>query len=312
MKKHFAVFTFLAGLISFAPISRAQNSSPQRLELTGGGETIVLEPYAPNILRVTLSMQDGAAKAAPGYGIVARPDANGWTASESAGADVYKSDRMVVTVNRPRGPAPTKLFGDTGTSKFFRGSAPWANITFTTPDGAPLLHMNGWQQSVYNHKDGNAQLAADRRPSDGPSYVVGAAFASPDDEHYYGLGQNQQGFLDHRGHAVRCWNDYLAAAAPTTCVPFYITNKGYGLLWDNASKTTIEAGFNEKTSWSSESGNRVSYFVIAGNTADEIFAGYKLLTGPTHMLPRAAYGYIQCKQRYQTQDEVLAVARGYR
>ena len=30
------------------------------------------------------------------------------------------------------------------------------------------------------------------------------------------------------------------------------------------------------------------------------------------MLPKAAYGYIQCKQRYETQDEVLAVAKGYR
>ena len=49
-------------------------------------------------------------------------------------------------------------------------------------------------------------------------------------------------------------------------MPFVITNKGYGLLWDNPSKTTIEPGFNEQTEWSSESGNRVSYFVIAGNT----------------------------------------------
>ena len=30
------------------------------------------------------------------------------------------------------------------------------------------------------------------------------------------------------------------------------------------------------------------------------------------MLPKAAYGFIQCKQRYMTQDELLAVANGYR
>ena len=30
------------------------------------------------------------------------------------------------------------------------------------------------------------------------------------------------------------------------------------------------------------------------------------------MLPKAAYGYIQCKQRYASQEEVLAVAKGYR
>ncbi len=34
------------------------------------------------------------------------------------------------------------------------------------------------------------------------------------DEHYYGLGQNQQGFLDLRGHSMECAHDYTAAAGP--------------------------------------------------------------------------------------------------
>jgi alpha-glucosidase (family GH31 glycosyl hydrolase) len=111
--------------------------------------------------------------------------------------------------------------------------------------------------------------------------------------------------------AIQCvaGQDYDAPAAPSFCVPFLVTNKGYGLLWDNPSKTTIEPGFNEQTRWTSQVGDRVSFFVIAGATADEIYAGYRLLTGPTHMLPKAAYGYIQCKQRYASQKEVLDVAR---
>jgi alpha-glucosidase (family GH31 glycosyl hydrolase) len=55
----------------------------------------------------------------------------------------------------------------------------------------------------------------DKRPSDSSFYQVGATFASPDDEHYYGLGQNQPGFLDHRGHRVERWNSYTATAAPS-------------------------------------------------------------------------------------------------
>jgi alpha-D-xyloside xylohydrolase len=311
MKPYLALFAAVSASLLFSAMGAAQAPS-QSLVLTGGGETIVLEPYAPNILRVTLSMDDAAAKAAPGYGIIAKPDANGWTAEQTPAQDVYKSGRMIAIVHRAKGEPPTELFGTTGTSKYFRGSAPWANIVIWTPDGKKLLEMNGWEQSAYNHKDGTAPLANDFRPTDPPSFVVGASFFSPDDEHYYGLGQNQEGFLDHRGHTVRCWNDYLAPAAPSTCVPFMVTNKGYGLLWDNPSKTTIEPGFNEQTRWSSEAGNRVSYFVVAGNNADELYAGYKLLTGPTHMLPKAAYGYIQCKQRYSSQDELMAVAQGYR
>ena len=274
--------------------------------LTRGGGTIVLEPYAPNILRVTLSIKRDKALAGPGYGVIAAPAAAGWSASQTKLADIYKSDRMVASVERPQSPP----WDDS--ASFFPSSTPAAHITFTTPDGKKLLEMTGWTQAVPNQKDGTAAVLADRRPTDDEFFTVGATFASPADEHYYGLGQNQEGFLDHRGHVVHCWADYNAPAGQSFCVPFLLTNKGYGLLWDNPSKTTIEPGFNEQTKWTSQVGDRVSFFVIAGSTADEIFAGYKQLTGPTHLLPKAAYGYIQCKQRYASQKEILDVAQGYR
>ena len=311
MHRSCTVLALVAGIILTAVCSQAQKPS-QRLELDLGGETIVLEPYAPNILRVTLSLQPEAALAAPGYGVLAAPDATGWSASQTAQADVYGSSRMVVAVDRERTsrlqPMPTVA----DVAKYFDGSTPGAHITFHTTEGTKLLELTGWAQDVLNHKSGTANVEHDRRPTDSKLYTVSATFVSPADEHYYGLGQNQEGTLDHRGHPVHCWADYTAPAAPSFCVPLLITNKGYGLLWDNPSKTTIEAGFNEQTRWTSEAGNRVSFFVITGGTADEVYAGYKLLTGPTHMLPKAAYGYIQCKQRYASQEELLSVAKGYR
>jgi alpha-D-xyloside xylohydrolase len=311
MHRYRTPFAVFVGIVSVLLSVQAQSPVPQNV-IERTGETIVLEPYAPNIIRVTLSLQPEPAKGAPGFGIVAKPANAGWKPSQTERADVYASDRITVTVDRPRpsGRPPVQTQVDIG--KYFNGSTPGAHITFTTPNGKTLLEMKGWSQAVPNHKDGTAFLESQRRPSDPPFFTVGATFASPDDEHYYGLGQNQEGFLDHRGHAVRCWNDYLATAAPSYCVPFMITNKGYGLLWDNPSRTTIEPGFNEETRWKSEVGERVSFFVVAGNTSDEIYAGYRLLTGPTPMLPKAAYGYIQCKQRYASQDELLAVAKGYR
>ncbi|KAA6464972.1 glycoside hydrolase family 31 protein [Acidobacteria bacterium AB60] len=311
MKRYTAPLGFLAGLALFASVAEAQNG--QRLELTDSpGETIVLEPYAPNILRVSISKDAAAAKGAPGYGFAAMPDGAGWSSSQAGGEDIYKSDRMVVTVHRSH-PNPNAKPGNLPeTAKYFSGSAPWTDLVFKTTDGKQFLEMSGWDQADYNQKDGTAPLVHDFRPTDPPSFTVGATFVSPDDEHYYGLGQNQEGFLDHRGHTVHCWNDYLAPAAPSTCLPLVVTNKGYGLLWDNPSKTTFISGFNEQTKWSSEAGNRVSYFVILGKNTDEIYAGYRLLTGPTHMLPKAAYGYIQCKQRYHSQEELMAVAKGYR
>jgi alpha-D-xyloside xylohydrolase len=303
------VYLSLGFLICAFTGLRAQ-SQQTSLVLTRDNSTIALEGYSPNIVRVTLSLEKDQATAASGFGFIAHPSSAGWAHQQTDAADVYRSSRMVVTVdvNRPGHPSLTER--DIG--KFFNGSAPPAHITITTPEGKKLLEMTGWAMSVPNYKDGNAFIEHDRRPSDQPFFQVGATFVSPDDEHYYGLGQNQEGFLDHRGRTVECWHNYTATGAPSICVPFVVTNKGYGLIWDNPSKTTIQPGFNEQTNWISQVGNRVSFFVIAGENTDEIYSGYRLLTGATPMLPKAAYGFVQCKQRYITQEEMLNVAKGYR
>ncbi len=287
-----AIFLILA----MASLASATTQAQEKLLLTRDDATVVLEPYAPNIMRVTLSLRKDDAVAGPGYGIVAHAASGDWSQTHDQTGDVFKSSRMVVTV-RPGGHwTPTGTAADI--AKFFNGSTPGVGISFKTPDGKTLLDMQGWQMSVPNYKDGNAGILYDRRPTDPPFYQVGATFHSPSDEHYYGLGQNQEGFLDRRGHAVACAHDYNAPAGQSVCVPFVVTNYGYGLLWDNPSKTNVAFGFNDQTRWTSEVGQRVSFFVIAGNTYDEIYSGYRLLTGDTPMLPKSAYGYIQCKQRY--------------
>jgi alpha-D-xyloside xylohydrolase len=276
------------------------------------GSTIAVEPYAPNIVRVTLSTLKDQVAAPPGYGIVGNPQSSGWSHDKNTEGDTIKSSRMTLFFAAPAPPVrrPDGTFYR-GPQKSFNGSHRGAYLSITA-NGKPLLNMQGWEMAVLNDKDGDRQLENDRRPEDPPFYRVGATFASPEDENYYGLGQNQEGFLNHRGHKVECWADYQSAGGPNFCVPFLVTNKGYALLWDNPSKTAILPGFNEQTRWISQVGQRVSFFVIAGDTTDELYAGYRDLTGDTPMLPKWAYGLIQCKQRYTTQEEMLAVAKGYR
>ena len=299
----------LAALCGVATLA-AQNAG---VTLEREGSTVVLEPYAPNILRVTMSTMKEEAMSGPGYGIVAKPDAAGWTHETTAAGDTYKSARISVFIAAPVPPQrrPDGSFSR-GPRRNFGGFNRGPFMTVTGADGKPLMNMLGWEMGVLNDKDDDSQLNYDRRPEDPQFYQVGATFASPDDEHYYGLGEYQEGYLDHRGHKVECWADYQAVGGPSFCVPFLVTNKGYGLLWDNPSKTTIQPGFSEQTKWTSQVGQRVSFFVVAGATTDETYAGYRLLTGDAPMLPKGAYGLIQCKQRYSTQAEMLAVAKGYR
>ncbi len=311
MFRHLTVVTVaIVAALALLPASTAQRQTTQ-VVLDRDGSTIVLEPYAPNIIRITLSLRRDQATAAPGYGVSGSASTTGWRQGSDRDGDTYTSSRMTVTVaanHHAAAPLPTQV----DIAKFFSGSTPGAHITVRTPDGNTLVDMEGWEMAVPNYKDGNADILHDRRPADPPFYQVGATFASPADEHYYGLGQNQEGYLDHRDRTVECWANYTATAGPSFCVPFLVTNRGYGLLWDNPSKTTIAPGFNEQTKWTSQVGQRVSFFVIAGRNTDEIYSGYRALTGATPMLPRSAYGFIQCKQRYSTQAELLAVARGYR
>jgi alpha-D-xyloside xylohydrolase len=308
-----AAFVFLPASSIHAQDSRG------RLVLEREGRTISLVPYAPNILRVTLSTEKSAATADPGYGIVATPSAQGWTHErDTNGDEVYRSSAMVVRISagdqpndRPQ-PMPLDELNRKLRDQYFGGGAgsrfvPHNDaLLVTTADGKMLLHMRAWMMAARESPESAGPDAA----ANGQRVMT--TFDSPAGEHYYGLGQQQKGWMDLRDHQIRCWHDYSAIGGEDVCVPFMVSSRGYGLIWDNPSKTTVDLGFNGRNVWSSEAGDRVSYFVIAGQTSDEIYAGYRLLTGVTHLLPRAVYGYIQSKAIYPTQEQILAMAKGYR
>lgn len=57
-------------------------------------------------------------------------------------------------------------------------------------------------------------------------------FDSPADEAFYGLGQHQNSVMNYKGHDVDLWQHNIIAV-----VPFLISSKNYGILWDNNSRT---------------------------------------------------------------------------
>lgn len=65
-----------------------------------------------------------------------------------------------------------------------------------------------------------------------PSYQVSQLFDAQENEAYYGLGQHQQGLVNYSGRRVD-----LVQYNTEIGVPFFVSNKGYGLLWDNYSIT---------------------------------------------------------------------------
>ena len=312
-----AALLLLAGA---AIMARAASPDDNRFVLERANRTIVVEPYGPNIVRITLSESKPDALGQAGYGIVGTPSKTGWTHEQEAGGyEVIRSGRMVVHVAPQNLPAPRPMpldeLNQSLRERYFGGmeqrKPPYEDtISITTTSGKRLVTMWHWSM-IPNHGETEGGHAVPQKDRDA-GFRISASFDSPAGEHYYGLGQQQQGAMDLRDHRIACWHDYNSIGGQNVCVPFMVSSGGYGLIWDNPSKTTIDLGFNQQNVWSSEVGNRVSFFVIAGDKVDEIYQGYRELTGITHMLPRGVYGYIQSKAIYPTQEQLLDVAKGYR
>ncbi len=281
-------------LLASAALAAGPAAAQSLATMDRNGSLVSVEAYGPNIVRVTLSLDRKEVEEGPGYGISAKPDASGWTHSGGASGDLFTSSALRVTVNAQPWPKPPSQM-----QRYFAPSLPPVSITIGTPDGREITRMNGWEmapQTVNGEK----------------TFKVGASFADTADTHYYGLGQNQEGALDLRGRTIDCRHNYDAPAGETVCVPFLVTNKGYGIIWDNASATTVSPGLHNATRFQSQVGERVSFFIITGKTSDEIYAGYAKLTGETPLPPKAAFGLIQSKARYESRDELMRIAEGYR
>ena len=64
------------------------------------------------------------------------------------------------------------------------------------------------------------------------------------------------------------------------------------------------------TTFSSPVATALDYTVFAGN-ADQVMRSYRSLTGQVPHMPEWMFGYIHCRERYNTQDEIIANMHGF-
>ncbi len=128
-------------------------------------------------------------------------------------------------------------------------------------------------------------------------------FRAHDGERFHGMGQHQHGRLDLKG----CVLDLHQKNTEIT-IPFLLSSRGYGLLWNMPGLGRAELAAN-RTLWSMEATRQLDYVVVTGEGPRGILEGYAALTGRPPMLPDWALGFWQCKLRYETQAELLEVAR---
>lgn len=137
-------------------------------------------------------------------------------------------------------------------------------------------------------------------------YEATLRFEAFEGEQIFGMGQYQDGLLNKKGAVLE-----LAHRNSQSSVPFMISSRGYGFLWNNPAIGEVTFATNV-TQWHARSTKKMDYFITAGDTPAQIEEQYAAVTGTVPMMPEFGMGFWQCKLRYRTQEELLAVAREYK
>ena len=290
------------------------------------------------------------------------------------------------------------------------------SVRYSLEDGS-LVFLDASGKVLLEEIPGGRHIEA-TSVQDSPAFAVSQAFHSPEDEFLYGTGQFQDGYLNIRGLTRR-----LTQVNTQISIPFVLSSKGYGLLWNNYGLTDFnpaegsaplaegyDYGESAVVNATSTSGNRremrwtwtysqtidipetgdysimldvgrkmarrhdlsidgqkltavsntwlppttslivhldagrhkvfcdgihgdspvlywrkvkdetvfsspvaqaLDYTVFAGG-ADEVISAYRTLTGPVPEMPEWMFGYIHCRERYHSQDEILENASEFK
>ena len=196
-------------------------------------------------------------------------------------------------------------------------------IIIIQPDGASL--QNGDLKVEINIKGEltfinvkNGQILTKEKPIHGISiparayktlkgdlFHLDCCFEAFDNEHIYGLGQHQHGRLDQKGCVIE-----LIQRNTEISIPFLLSSRGYGFLWNNPAVGRVELGM-DATRWVAEAAPQIDYWITTGENPAEILGNYAAVTGHAPEFPEWASGFWQSKLRYASQDELEKVAMEY-
>ena len=259
----------------------ALSISGNRLVRQYDHETLWVEPWGPDSLRIRLTAK-------------AQMPSEDWALlpPEAAPCAIHLGDHNDATVTCGN----LTLWVDKN-----------GGLTFSNAAGQRLFRerwrLRGGQQVDFYSALG--QVGHELRPIPGGDYHLTWRLDAYEDERLYGMGQYQDGCLDLKGCMLE-----LAQRNSQASVPFCLSSRGYGVLWNNPAVGRVTFGRNF-TEWVAEDTEALDVWVTAGDTPAEILEAYTAATGRPPMMPEYAMGFWQCKLRYETQEQLLSVAREY-
>jgi len=160
---------------------------------------IRLQVVTDNIIRVTASPDTVFSKRESLINVHPETLKTGWTVTQSDNDVSLKTASIEAKVSLKTG-----------------------EVSFFNKEGQILLAENTGGGKTFQPMEADGEKA----------YSIRQVFESPDDEAFYGLGQHQSDEFNYKGK-----NEVLYQYNTKVSIPFIVSNKNYGLLWDNYSLT---------------------------------------------------------------------------
>ena len=126
------------------------------------------------------------------------------------------------------------------------------------------------------------------------------------DEPIYGLGQAEEGIYNCRGHS-----QFLYQTNMRIPIPFLLSKKNYGIFFDCGSVMAFNDDYHGSHMWF-DTIEQMDYYFVLGDNFDDLVSGFRKITGKATMLPKWAFGYIQSRETYLTQQQLIDTAAEYR
>ncbi|ADL50687.1 TIM-barrel domain-containing protein [Clostridium cellulovorans] len=273
-----------------------------RLIAKSGSETIWIEPWGANSLRVRMTKE--AIMDANDWALIDKPEA---TTAKIAIEDIELIEPWIKEEDRASRAQKTQTASIQNGEiiAVFNGEG-W--LTFKNSDGK-ILTEEYWRDRnrIDRYCVPLRVEARELKPITGTSdYSLTLRFEAYEDEKIFGLGQYQEKVLNKKGATLE-----LAHRNCQASVPFMMSSRGYGFLWNNPAIGTVTFGTN-RTEWSAKSTKKLDYFITAGKTPAQIEEQYANAVGKAPMMPEYGLGFWQCKLRYRNQEELINVAREYK
>ena len=242
-----------------------------RLVWRGDGETLVVEPWGPDSLRVRSRIMAPVEDA--DWALLPQPEEHARIDIDGTTARITHGGITAVLVSE-------SSYGYQAGYEENR-----CRITYLDRHGDVLLAEVGTGGALHLQ-------AREQRPHLGGDFRITAAFETAPGERLYGMGLYQQDILDLAGSTFE-----LAHRNSQSSVPFVLSSRGYGFLWHDPAIGRATFARN-RIEWTAETSRQLDYWITAGDTPADISRAYARATGSAPMMPEHGLGFWQCRLRY--------------